>query len=259
MSFLFDIHCHLDFKVIGEKYNDLDNRLNKNKIISFTNTLNKKNYIDTKKMFSKSKNIFVLPGLYPQEAEKISDKDFELYIKFLKKNKDDFIAIGEVGLDLKHTKKGELFDKQIERFRKMIELSIEVDKPIIIHTREAENKVIEIIEEYRSKYEYDKFIFHCFMGKKKLISKIKELNIKCSIPYIIYTNDCFVNLVKELKTENIFVETDSPYLGLKNDFPNTSLVIPKIYEKIAEVKNLKLKEVEKQIEKNVLEVFKFKT
>lgn len=81
------------------------------------------------------------------------------------------------------------------------------------------------------------------MGKKNLISKISSLKIYVSIPMILFNNSCFENLIQNLSINNIFVETDSPFLHSEKK-RNTPLSVIKIYEKIAQIKGLDKKEIE---------------
>lgn len=230
-----DFHCHLDYKDFDNDREKLIFEMKKNHIIALTNTTNQQEYLKAKELFQNYDNIYVCPGLYPQEAEKMTDDKFEKYLKLIKKDKDKIKVIGEVGLDRHHTTDPQLWQIQEKRFRRIIELAIKINKPLCIHTRKAEKEVLDIIEEYVKKTGFTKFNLHCFMGKKNLINKIKELNIYCSIPLILLNNESFQNLVRELSVRQLLVETDSPFLN-PDKTRNSPLNIPLIYAKIAEIK-----------------------
>lgn len=244
-----DVHCHLDLEVFDSDRNEIVNALKEKNIFSLTNTLNPKNYEETKKLFLGVEHIKVCPGLYPQDAEEISDEAFNNYLDLIRKEQDSIVAIGEVGLDRHHTKNPELWEIQEKRFRSLIELAIEIDKPMLIHTRKAEGEVIEILKEYVEKYNFKRFDLHCFMGKKKYLKDIKEMGIYLSIPLSVLKAEIFQNFVKELPMRQLLVETDSPYL---NPFQerNTPLNVPLIYGKIAEIKGYDLNEINNIIYRN---------
>jgi len=244
-----DIHAHLDFDSFDSDREKLVKELEMKKILTFTNTLNFDNYLKTKKMFGSSKSVKVCPGLYPQEAEKISEEEFESYFEYLKKHKSEFPVIGEVGVDFKHTTDESLQEIQIGRFKKIIELAYELDKPLIIHSRKAEKEVLEILEEFISKKKFSKFVLHCFSGKKKLIKKIKELKLYVSIPLLIQNTESFRILVEELPVSQILVETDSPFLKPGKE-RNTPLSVPLIYDEIAKIKGLDNTEIKNIIFRN---------
>ena len=136
-----DIHSHLDYNSFDEDREKLVSEMKNNNILTLTNTTSPQNYEYTKSLFQNSKPVLVCPGLYPQEAEKITDKDFENYCKLLEKEQDKFIAIGEIGLDKHHTEDKNLFEIQIKRFKQLIELAIKLDKSIIVHTRKDEVEI----------------------------------------------------------------------------------------------------------------------
>lgn len=246
---LIDLHAHLDFETFDEDREKILDDMKKNNIFCLSNTLNRENYEKSKRIFKNSDVVKVCPGLYPQETETITDEDFNSYLELIKK--DDPIAIGEVGLDRHHTKEPEKWEIQEKRFRQIIEFAIEIDKPLIIHTRKAEQRVLEILEEYVTKTRFNKFDLHCFTGKKKLIKKIKELNIYCSIPLAVLNTESFRILVDELPMRQILIETDSPFLNPDKE-RNTPLNIPRIYDEIAKIKGYDKKEIENIIYRNYM-------
>ncbi|NQZ85696.1 MAG: TatD family hydrolase [Nanoarchaeales archaeon] len=245
-----DVHCHLDYDSYGEDIYNIISEMKEKNIIAWTNTTCPENYQKAKLKFKDySDTVKICAGLYPQDAEKINDKDFNNYIKLIKKEKNQIVAIGEVGLDFHNSSEQTQFDIQEKRFRQLIELAIKLDKPMLIHARKAELKVLEILEEYVTKTGFRKFDLHCFMGKKKYIKKIIELKIYCSIPAILKTTESFQILVKELPMNQILVETDSPFLHPDRK-QNSPLIIPDIYKQIAQIKGYNDFEIENIIYRN---------
>lgn len=249
-----DTHCHLDFEQFDKDREVLVQEMKEKNIIALSNTTSPENYEKTKELFEGVDNVFVLPGLYPQDAEKISDEDMGVYLDLIRSESDSIKAIGEVGLDAHHTTDEDLLELQEKRFRQMVDLAIELDKPIIIHTRKQEQKVIDIIKEVQGKTGFKKFQFHCFMGKKKLIADIKELRITCSIPAILLTTESFQILVDELPMSQILVETDSPFLHPEK-IRNSPLSVPSTYAEIARRKGYDLQEIENIIYRNYQKLY----
>jgi len=249
-----DVHCHLDFKDFDEDRIQLVEEMKEKNIIAISNTTSPENYEYTKKLFTGIDNVKVCPGLYPQDAEAISDSDMLKYLKYLEKNKNDFVAIGEVGLDAHNTTDEKLLELQEKRFRQMLDLAVKLDKPAIIHSRKTEAKVLAILKEYVEKHNFRKFNLHCFMGKKSLIKEIRELRVYCSIPYIVTKTESFQILVRELGASQLLVETDSPFLHPLRQ-RNSPLSVPSIYAEIAKQKGLDLKEIEIIIYRNYQKLF----
>lgn len=248
-----DLHCHLDWESYGDEREKIILEMKEKNIIALSNTTSRKNFEESKKLFEKFDNVKVCPGLYPQDAEEITDKDFEDYLDLIRIEKDNILAIGEVGLDFHHTNKDDLnkVSLQENRFRAIIELGIELDKPLIIHTRKAEARVLEILREYIESTGFKKFDLHCFCGKKKLIKEIIELGVYCSIPLTILNTESFRILVKELPMKQILVETDSPFLHPEK-IRNSPLTVPLIYEEIAKIKGYDKTEIVNMIHKNYM-------
>ncbi|MFA5855728.1 MAG: TatD family hydrolase [Candidatus Pacearchaeota archaeon] len=244
-----DIHCHLDlFK--EEEIDSLVNSAKKAGVeIIVNNSTN--NLIDNQVInySNKYKQVKACLGSYPIDCLKLSEIEIKNQMDFIKKNKEKIIGIGEVGLDFVeiHEK-----DKQIENFRKFIKLAKELDKPIIVHSRKAEEKAIEILEEEKVK----KVLMHCFSGNLKLVKRIIENKWYLSIPTNITFSEHFQKVVEISPIEQLFCETDSPFLHpIKGKRPNEPANVVESYKKIAEIKNLKLKQVEEQISKNYKNLF----
>lgn len=247
-----DIHAHLDFPEILRKKDELVNGLKSNKILVYSNTLNLSNYLETKSLYSDVENVIVIPGFYPVNVENSTKDEREKFFQYFLEHKKEFDAIGEVGLDLKEGKNIEL---QKSFLRDVLLFAVNNNKAVIMHTRKAEAEALDIIEKYVKNYNFKKIDLHCFTGKKKFYEKIKELKIFVSIPLIVLTSEQFQNLVKFIPTSQLLVETDSPFLHPEKEI-NTSLNIPLIYKKIAELKGLDEKEVENIIYNNYMRFIK---
>lgn len=235
-----DIHAHLDL------CKDVDSIVKRaNDVFIISNGLGPKSNRKVLKFSEKYSNVGVAFGLYPSEILKLNLKEIEDEIEFIKKEKKKVLAIGEVGLDFLY---GE-HEKQIHVFKQMIDLSFELNVPLIVHSRKAEEEVIQILEEKKVK----KVIMHCFCGNFKLVQKVLENNWMFSVPVIVLRSKHFQNLVETVSLNNLLTETDSPYLGVngENEPSNVKLSV----EKIAHLKKMNKKIVERKIFSNFEKVF----
>jgi len=184
-------------------------------------------------------------GIYPLECLEMSDEDIEKEIKFIRENEDKILGIGEVGLDLHTVNDLKSLEKQKKVLGKFVELAKELEKPIFIHSRDAEKETIEFLEGF----DYKKIVMHCFSGGMNLVRQIVQNGWSLSIPSSVKYNEHFQKVVEITPIENLFCETDAPFLhpdkiqGMKN----TSVSVLESYKKIAEIKNLDLKKVENEI------------
>lgn len=145
-------------------------------------------------------NIYYAVGIHP-----IHDDEFDLDI--IRQLADKAVAIGEVGLDYFHK-----HDKQVqaEEFRAQIKLAQELDLPLIIHARDAEQDALDILREMGAM----SAVFHCYSGNAQIAQQIIEAGYHISFTNIItYPSACELReVVASIPLDKIMVETDCPYL-----------------------------------------------
>lgn len=185
-------------------------------------------------------------GEYPLKSEPF---DIDEEIAFIKNSKNKIFAIGECGLDYHWIKDKKESQKAL--FQKIIELCERIHKPLIVHSRKAEQDCIEMLKSSSLK----KVNFHCFHGSKKLIKEIINKGWYFSIPTNIVRSQQFQDLVKEVPLSHLFCETDSPYLSPYKDKRSEPAFIIESYKKIAEIKGMDLNEVANNIYLNWQRVF----
>ncbi len=242
-----DVHCHLDLCKDIKKAVD---KAGKKRVgIIIANGVNPEVNRKILELAEKYNGVKVALGIYPIEALKMSDGEIVKEIKFIKENNDKIAAIGEVGMDCKEDLDN--WERQKDIFRKFIELSIKLNKPIIVHSRKAENECIEILEKMKAR----KVIMHCFCGKFSLVERIAKNGWFLSIPGNVWYNEQFQNIVNKIEISNLLCETDAPYLHPLKEDNNVPENVVYSYKKIAEFKKMKLEDVEKKIESNYIELF----
>ena len=207
---MIDSHCHLDHEPLLENLSDVLSRAKEigiSKILTICTTLD--SFEKIKSIVKKDKMIYGTFGIHPHETEN-NFVDKENIIKQVKKN-DKIIGIGETGLDFfyNHSDK----DKQISSFKAHVEASIELGKPIIVHSRNAENETFEILNEYKNKDL--KILMHCFTGSLEFSKKLLNLGAFFSASGIItFKNSIDLqNTFKSIPLERLLIETDSPFLA----------------------------------------------
>src|SRR3990167_2598751 len=160
-----DVHCHLD--LLKDKDKIIQRAKEKGVGIILTNGVDVKTNRVSLELAEKHKEVRVALGIYPIDALKLTDKEIDNEIEFIKENRKKITAIGEVGMDFKWGKEEE---RQEKTFRKFIKLSKELDKPIIVHSRKAEEECIKILEDEKA----NKVVMHCFSGNSKLVKRMAE-------------------------------------------------------------------------------------
>jgi len=196
-------------------------------------------------------------GLYPIDAlEREMDEydgrkysvDIDKELDFIRENHEKFIAVGEIGLDYKNGK-----DKEAQKklFRQLLELAVQLHKPVIIHSRKAERDVLDMLEEYKDL----KVILHCFSGKKNLVVRAKENGYFFTIPTNVVRSEQFQYMIRNIPLGQLFCETDAPFLSPFREQRNEPAFVVESYKKIAELKKMDIKEVGNIIYNNWQRVF----
>ena len=246
-----DVHCHLDFlEKEGIKIEKAIENARKKKVeIIVVNGVNPENNLKVLDLAKRFSEVKFSAGMYPIDALKLSEKEIDNEIKTIVNNKNKVFAVGEIGLDLKEEKTD--LERQKKVFAKFVKLGIELDKPVIVHSRKAELETIELLQKLKAK----KVIMHCFTGKLNLAERIARNGWFLSIPANVKYVEQFQQIAKKIPIENLFCETDSPYLHPDRMWPNEPANVIESYKKIAEIKRIKLKDAEKKIEDNFKRLF----
>jgi TatD DNase family protein len=248
-----DVHCHLDFESIIERLDEVIENAKKAGLKTIiTSGITPETNRKILEIAKKYDIVKASLGLYPMDAltreEGKTDFDVDEELEFWQKNKDKFISIGEIGLDYKNGK-----DKAMQKavFEKVLETAKKLNKPVIIHSRKAEEDAIDILESSG----YKKVIMHCFSGKKNLVKRAYDLGYYFSIPTNVIRLQQFQEMVKEIDINHLFCETDAPFLSPFKDKRNEPAFVIESYKKIAEIKNITLEETQKNIWMNFQKLF----
>ena len=176
-----------------------------------------------------------------------------LYLMKLEKlfKSEKVIALGEIGLDYYYNHSDKKTQNKV--FIEQLELAKSLDKPVVIHCRDAEEDIIKCLKEVKNNFG----VVHCFSGTEKFAKELFKLNFYISFTGMITFKNNLPELIKNFPLERMMLETDSPYLtpvpnrGKRNE-PSMVKIIA---EKIAEIKNIPIEEVAKTTTKNAEKLF----
>jgi len=251
---LIDTHTHLYLDHFKDDIDDVIQRavsvgVEKFYLPSISSKHNKSMHVLENKFPDR---IFCMIGLHPCYV----DQNFESEIDFIKKQikEHDYKAVGEIGIDLFREKK--YFDQQVSAFKEQIELSIDYNLPIVIHSRDSFDEIFEVLKKYKSNRL--RGIFHCFTGNKEQANKIIDLNFHLGIGGVVtFKNGKISEFLGSIPLDRIVLETDSPYLapspyrGKRNESSYLSIIA----EKLSEIYNLDVSEISRITQKNSYEIF----
>ncbi len=122
------------------------------------------------------------------------------------------VAIGEIGLD-GHWVPEAFWDRQEQVFRSLVQVALDLDRPIILHSRKREARCFEILQEMGVR----RADFHCFGGRVKLAVRIAAAGYHLSIPANARRNQAFAAMLRKAPRSQLLLETDCPYLSPDRD------------------------------------------
>lgn len=198
---------------------------------------------------------YAMMGLHPCDVKSESMEKELLHVEEMLE-KEKFIAVGEIGLDLYWDTS--TLPLQKEAFIFQIDLAKKHKLPIAIHVRDSFNEAIEIVESLNDKNLSG--VFHCFTGSVEDSKRITDLgNFYLGIGGVLtFKNSGLDNTIKEIDIQHLILETDSPYLaptpfrGKRNE----SKYIVNIAEKLSEIHQISLEDVSDITTNNALKLFK---
>lgn len=259
---MIDTHAHLDFPQFDKDREKVIENFFKNKGKFIINIgVDRKRNQKTLEIAEGNEKIFAVFGFHPETEKGIELEEIEAYLTDNSQN-SKLKAIGEIGLDYFHSKKKEQRLWQKELFTKQLEVAKKLNLPVVIHCRDAYQDLLKIIS--RKEFENLKMLMHCFCGGLKEMEEfLKFPNLKFSFTgnlTFLKKDDELLEVVKKIPLERIMVETDCPFLapvpnrGKRNEPSYVKYVI----EKIAEIKKMNYKKIEKETDQNAINFFNLK-
>ena len=251
---MIDSHCHLDHEPISSNLDDILTR-SKNvgieKILTICTT--DKGFENILKLVNVDPIIYGSYGIHPHETSTHNLSKDSIVNKINSSKK--IIGVGETGLDFYYNNSDK--KSQVSSFINHIEASIDLNIPIIIHSRNAEIETYDILSHYKNKNL--KILMHCFTGSLKFAFKLLDLNAFFSASGIITFKKSLElqDTFKKLPLEKLLIETDSPFLtpdpfrGKKNE---PSFIVYTL-NKLAQIKKIKAEVLDKITTNNFNKLF----
>ncbi|MBQ8590520.1 MAG: TatD family hydrolase [Firmicutes bacterium] len=258
---LFDSHAHInEERFDGEKRGELCEQIRQSNLKYVMDIgFDLESSLQAVKDAAENDFCYAVVGVHPHDSKEMDEAMLAMIRGLAKKPKVQ--AIGEIGLDFYYDNSPR--DIQRHWFRKQIQLALELKMPIVIHSREADQEVMDILKEEGafSKRRTDCFppqpdgtpdarvLLHCFSGSRELGRQYVALGATLSIagPVTYKNARKTVEVVEAIDLSKILVETDSPYLtpepARKEHRTNLPLYVEHTARKVAEIKGLTLEEV----------------
>lgn len=250
---LIDSHAHIYYRDYAADFDDMLKRAEDAGVSAIlvvgTDIESSRESVE---LAEKYPQLYAAVGIHPHDAGRVTDACYDI-IRTMATSSQKVVAIGEIGLDFFRDRSPR--DIQELVFRRFLGIAAELEKPVIIHDRDAHGRVMTILREEKVR----RGVLHCFSGDAAMASEVIALGFYISVPgTITYPgNQNLRDVVQQVSVDRILVETDCPYLtpvphrGHRNEPAYVRLAA----QKLAEVKGLSLEDVARITTKNSSDLF----
>ncbi len=253
---IFESHAHYDNSKFDEDRDEIITKCYKDNVTKIVNIAADMPSCKTSiELAKKYDYVYATVGVHPHDVQEMTDRDIDTLRNYVL-NEDKVVAIGEIGLDYYY----DYSDRPSQRkwFEKQLELANELDIPVVIHSRDADQECYEIIKKYRPK----KAVIHCFSGSKELAKLYVDMGYYIGVGGVVTFKNSrkLVEVVQNIPLESILLETDAPYLspepnrGKRNDSTNIKF----ISRNIAKIKGVSPDTVENVTFCNAMSLYNLK-
>lgn len=252
---LIDSHCHLEYEGLVEDQSGALDRARGAGVTGFLNISTKQSeWQQVVNTASKHPDVWASVGIHPHNADAHVGFDPDDLRQAVQHPK--VIAIGETGLDYYYDKS----DRKVQQdlFRKHIKVAREAQLPVVIHTRDAEDDTVAVLEDELDKGHFPALI-HCFTASARFGRKVLDLGLTISLSGIVTFKNAkeLQEIAADLPADRILVETDSPFLA---PVPHRGKSCEPAYvastaEFVADLRGVSLDELAEQTTANFFDLF----
>ncbi len=249
---LIDTHCHLEMlQIPAQQVLDDAQDMNVNRCITIGT--NPESLTQVCNLTQKLPNVYGTLGIHPHHAQEYCE-EIENQIKLLAKQSSKVIAVGEIGLDYHYMHSDQ--ESQKEAFQNQIKLANELKLPVVLHSRDAEDDTLEILQRHVA---LKKGVAHSFTGSLEMAMQLVEMGWFIGVNGIVtFKNAKSVQeMVSQIPLEHLLLETDAPYLAPVpyRGKPNAPAYLPHIAEFVANLHDISLDTLANQTTANAKRLF----
>src|SRR3990167_4703213 len=274
----FDTHAHLNFKRLAKVLSEIITQANqvgvKYMVVPGTDEDSSQKAVA---IASQHEGIYAAIGIHPHHAFETADQNgraldsrIQILEKLLQIPNNKIVAIGEIGLDrhsYEETKyqnyhvDGSFMNRQKALFVAQLQLAKTYKLSVILHNREAKDDFLKLLDDNWDQFFSGRIVFHCCEPDETLLKYATDYNIFIGVDGDITYNEEKQRFVKQIPTELLLLETDSPFLlpeplRTEKKYPNTPANIPLIAEFIAGLRGESLNDLAKTTTENAMRLFR---
>ncbi len=253
---IFETHAHYDDRQFDEDRDEVIRAVHERGVHPIVNIgASIESTKTTLELAHKYDFVYAAVGVHPDGVEELND---ETFLWLTKQTRDErCVAVGEIGLDYHWHEKEEHRKLQRYWFAKQLELAGSAGLPVVIHSRDAAADTMQVMRENHA--EEIPGIIHCYSYSREMALEFVKMGYCIGVGGVVTFKNAkkLAETVEAVPMERIVLETDCPYMapdpyrGTRNDSGN----IPYVIAKIAQIKGITPKEVEKITEENAYRLF----
>lgn len=248
---VIDSHCHLDFKQFNKDRDLVMQRARDAGVVLMINsgvdfTTNRRSL----ELAEKYDFIYPTLGLSPNSLDSLSDSDIQGLLNQIKENAGQAVGIGEAGLDYYRCKEPAGRERQVKVFGQVIELARSLDLPLVIHSRDTEQKALDMVKDK----DLEKVVFHCYSGTLSTMKEATDLGFYISLATVLCRSPQHQVLAKNVSLDHLLVETDSPFLSPRHGRNEPSYVLDSV-RLIAKIRGMEPQEIARITSENTRRIY----
>ena len=253
---IFETHAHYDDDRYNEDRDEMIRQLPKAGVGVVINCgASPESSRDTVGLAETYSHVYAAVGVHPSDISQMDEEFVEWMCK--KAAWDKTVAIGEIGLDYYWDKEPEVQAQQRYWFGRQIEVARETGLPIIVHSRDAAADTMQVMKEHHA--EEIPGVIHCYSYSKEMALEYIKMGYYIGVGGVVTFKNAkkLIETVETIPLERILLETDCPYMAPEphRGKRNSSLYLPYVIEKIAQLKGVSVEEVERITEENARKLF----
>lgn len=249
MKTLIDIHCHANLYLTLDEVIKEAQSVGVGKIIAVG--MSSMSITRVLELSDRYREIYAALGIHPEEVRmnKEIDNQLDSVLEIIRENKEKVCAIGEIGLDHHFIKEEELYPSQLRIFECMLSLAQDLELPVNLHTKGAEELVFDMLPSYK----IPNINIHWYSGPEEYLNVGIDRGYYFSITPALSYSPAVKKTVLKVNKEFILLESDGPvkYSGKIG----TPAMIRDVITTISKLKNIPIEELENQIYENTKRIF----
>lgn len=238
-----DTHCHLDFDQYDDDRDEVVQQCTERMDAVVNVGTNLERNQDSLDLAQKHSVIYATMGLHPTYIKDLEEDEIERIVEQIQDNRRHIQAIGEIGLDYHHIRERDWRETQEDLFIRLLDLARELDETVMLHTRDAEVRAMEIVADYDLEV-----IQHCFNGAPELAEECVDRGYWVSISTQVLYSQRVQDIAETVPLEHMLLETDAPFLYQGDR--NVPWNVKESAERIAEIKEQDVEDVVGQTTEN---------